>query len=124
MSRTDWFSFLKIAYNQLAKLEQNSRRCDSDSESELISLVIKDNFVKIIEFNLNKIPLKTVEEYLGSNLDSSCKNAGVQIRKEKYLSFDQVITCLKSLSTNEYDQVHWDDIIDSLMAQSYQITSR
>ncbi|CDW74262.1 UNKNOWN [Stylonychia lemnae] len=126
MSRTDWFSFLKIAYNQLAKLEQNSRRSDSDSksDSELISLVIKDNFVKIIEFNLNKIPLKKVEDYLGSNLDSSCKKAGNQIRKEKYLSFDQVITCLKSLNTNEFDQVHWDDIIDSLMAQSQQISSR
>jgi len=62
---------------------------DFSSEGEQISMVIRDNFVKLIEFNLNKIPLKTLDEYLGSNYDS-CGNKKIinNVRKEKYLSFN------------------------------------
>lgn len=34
MSRTDWFSFLKLVYNQLSKLEQDSRQNDVESDAE------------------------------------------------------------------------------------------
>eukprot|EP00347_Sterkiella_histriomuscorum_P016203 403354091 len=125
MSRSDWFSFLKIAYLQLSKLELNStqnqdqqrkeiKNNDQESEQQL-RMVNRDNFYKLVEFNSCKIPLKSLEEYLGSCI--SDRNQDKTVRKEKWLSFGQVMQCIKSMSSTQDNQIYWDDIIDSLMLQ-------
>lgn len=52
-------------------------------------MVIKDNFIKIIEFNINKIPLKTFQEYMGScNNEASSRRLSGTSRKEKCLTYN------------------------------------
>lgn len=54
----------------------------SISNNEQLNMVSKENYCKIIEFNQLKIPLKSLDEYLGV----SDKN-NISMRKEKWLSF-------------------------------------
>ena len=89
MSRTDWFSFLKATYQSIQRLQTQSS-CSSDVNEEgsgadkenQYKTVGKDTLIKVIEYNADKIPLKTLESYLGGKDLASSRTH----RREKWLS--------------------------------------
>jgi len=76
-------------------------------------VVVKDTLIKVIEYNADKIPMKTLESYLGHRDVKSVSQRAH--RREKWLSYGQVMDCLYRLNDDKKHGVYWDDIIDSLM---------
>ena len=94
--------------------------------SDLIDDVVDKNiFIKIVELNAEKLPLLTLGEYgLNSMGLADSKRIEMTKRREKHITYSQVIECLhqirgdlfeSTLTKNLSEHIHWDDIIDGLM---------